>query len=95
MTAAVVPQGVTRLGDDCFSGSECLASVTLPEGLAEIGPDAFFRTGVKSLVIPATVNAIGDTAFDEALLSAIYWYCRKVGDGIADGVRLEPLVSLC
>ena len=23
------------------------------------------------------------------------WYCRKVGDGIADGVRLEPLVSLC
>ena len=23
------------------------------------------------------------------------WYCRKVGDGIADGVRLEPLVSPC
>ena len=22
-------------------------------------------------------------------------YCRKVGDGIADGVRLEPLVSPC
>ena len=27
--------------------------------------------------------------------SGKYWYCRKVGDGIADGVRLEPLVSPC
>ena len=30
----------------------------------------------------------------EALVKK-YRYCRKVGDGIADGVRLEPLVSLC
>ena len=35
----------------------------------------------------------GDTA--EQWGGIILWYCRKVGDGIADGVRLEPLVSLC
>ena len=49
--------------DDYHSGETKLASVTLPEGLEEIGDYAFCKTGLPSIVIPASVRSIGTGAF--------------------------------
>lgn len=54
-----VPSGVTVIGDNAFSGCWNLDEVILPEGLIEIQDTAFSGCGIRSITIPATVNAIG------------------------------------
>ena len=47
--------------------SECVAleSVEIPEGVTTISEDAFYHTGLRSLVIPSSVENIGSKAFAE------------------------------
>lgn len=46
---------VTEIANAAFSGKTALVSVTLPDTLTTIGLAAFGQTGVKELVIPASV----------------------------------------
>lgn len=68
----VVPRSVKRIGDEAFSpdwsGNTNLSSLTLNEGLEEIGYRAFsndsgYGIKIKELVIPSTVKTVGDFAF--------------------------------
>ena len=40
-THVVIPEGVTRIGNDAFFGRDNLISVLLPEGITTIGEQAF------------------------------------------------------
>jgi hypothetical protein len=52
------------MADGVFSGCENLTSVTLPETLEAIAPNAFaYCTSLKSVVIPSSVTNIGYSAF--------------------------------
>ena len=42
-----------------------MKSVTLPEGLKEIGDNAFARTNLSALTLPSTLKKIGNRAFAE------------------------------
>ena len=46
-----------------FSGCTSLTAVTLPEGLREIGYEAFCRTGLTEVVLPDSVKTLGGRAF--------------------------------
>ncbi|MBQ8381424.1 MAG: leucine-rich repeat protein [Clostridia bacterium] len=60
----VIPEGVTRIEDNTFSGAFSLETLTLPESLTAIGKRAFFGcSALKSVVIPDNVISIGDEAF--------------------------------
>ena len=54
---------VTAIDAHAFQNCGKLKSVTLPSTLTTIGNEAFYRTGLTSISIPASVTSIGDFAF--------------------------------
>ena len=58
-TSAVIPEGVTEITDNCFSGNKVLKSVTLPNSLEIIGENAFANCdNLTSITIPNNVTDI-------------------------------------
>ncbi len=59
-----VPDGVTEIAVDAFSGCEKLTSVKLPESVQKIGTAAFYECyGLTSVNIPESVSVIENGAF--------------------------------
>lgn len=58
-----VPQSVSSIGDYAFEGSSNLHSVTLPDGLASIGENAFANSRLERAELPSSVRRIGSRAF--------------------------------
>ncbi len=60
----VVPEGVTQIANDVFSGFKSTKKIILPNGLKKIGDHAFFHChNLASIDIPSTVTSIGESAF--------------------------------
>lgn len=61
---AVIPEGVTAIGNDAFRDCWSLTGVTFLKGVREIGNNAFADcTGLQSVSIPKGVKRVGDEAF--------------------------------
>ena len=59
----VIPDGVTTIGEDAFSGSS-LTSVSIPDSVTSIGGEAFsYCSSLTSVSIPDSVTSIGYRAF--------------------------------
>ena len=72
LDCAIVPIGVTEIGESAFEGCECLISVTLPKSLIRIGEKAFyFCRNLETVTIPDGVKEIGDHAFCGTALSEV------------------------
>ena len=56
--------GVETIEDNAFYGCNSLVSVTLPNTVKEIQQNAFFKTSLESIKIPASVNTIEAAAFN-------------------------------
>ncbi len=54
----LLPMGLRQIQQFAFFGCKELVSVSLPEGLEEIGSYAFGNTGLTELVIPQSVKAL-------------------------------------
>lgn len=62
-TSYEIPENVRTVADDAFRYSENLLNITLPQGLAVIGEEAFYSSGITSIAIPSTVTDIEKNAF--------------------------------
>ncbi len=60
---------VTRIEDFAFYGCLKLKSISIPESVLCIGGSAFSQSGLTSVLIPSSVNDIGETAF---------WNCKDL-----------------
>ena len=70
VTSVIMPNSVTKIGNDAFSGCSGLTELTLPDSLVSIGDRAFVNcSGISSVVIPDNVRSIGLAAFA---------YCKKL-----------------
>jgi hypothetical protein len=58
-----MPSQLTYIGSAAFAGCAQLTDVTLNDGLLEIGQGAFAGAGMKSIVVPSSVDTIGYCAF--------------------------------
>lgn len=68
LTAVTVPENVKRIGNYVFSYGP-VASVALPEGLTEIGDNAFeFCRDLTGITLPQGLSKVGAMAF---------WYCSN------------------
>ena len=62
--SAIIPEGVTSIGDDAFEDCLSLNSVSLPESLTDMGEQAFMNCiDLTSITIPRKVENIGEWAF--------------------------------
>ena len=60
----IIPDSVTSIGSDAFSGCKGLTSITIPDSVTSIGNYAFKGcTGLTSIVILDSVTSIGYAAF--------------------------------
>ena len=61
---AVIPEGVSAIGEGAFEDCTFLESISIPNGVTSIGDDAFREChSLVSISIPASVANIGYTAF--------------------------------
>ncbi|MCD7919855.1 MAG: leucine-rich repeat domain-containing protein [Clostridiales bacterium] len=65
-----------------FASSSSLKTVVLPEGLTEIGSQAFYGSSVESVTIPSTVTVIGANAFQS---------CSSLREVIIEGTSLVEI----
>lgn len=64
----IIPDGVTEIGYEAFSGCEKLSSITIPNSVTSIGEGAFsWCEGLSSIIIPSSVTSIGDSAFADCI----------------------------
>ncbi|MBQ7912195.1 MAG: leucine-rich repeat domain-containing protein [Clostridia bacterium] len=61
-----VPFGMRKIGPWAFNSCQYLRSVTIPEGVEEIGECAFGFTSLKEVVLPKSLNEIGEDIFNGA-----------------------------
>ncbi|MBC5786891.1 leucine-rich repeat protein [Clostridium facile] len=60
----VIPDGVTKIGDNAFFRSPELTSIIIPDTVTSIGEEAFYHCGnLESIVIPEGVTAIERATF--------------------------------
>jgi len=64
VTSIVVEEGITGLGNYLAKGFNKVTSVTLPEGLTSIGTACFSGHRFESIVLPETLETIGNYAFE-------------------------------
>ncbi|MCR4644471.1 MAG: leucine-rich repeat domain-containing protein [Oscillospiraceae bacterium] len=64
VTEAVIPDGVTSIGEKAFQKCKSLTSVIMPDGVTSIGEKAFQKCrDLISVRIPDSVTCIGELAF--------------------------------
>ena len=64
ITSVIIPDGVTRIGNNAFSGAYNLASVSMGDDVVAIGNNAFEAcNSLSSITLSSHVTTIGDYAF--------------------------------
>lgn len=80
IVTAVIPDGVTNIGERAFAECTSLTSVTIPDSVTSIGNFIFaYSKPLTSITIPDSVTSIGNYAFG---------YCaslKTINCGFAEG----------
>ncbi len=85
---AVVPEGVTYIGDHAFRTGEytgsCLETVQLPEGLEYLGNCAFYGGIFQEVSLPGSLKAVGKEVFRAAEVKTVTLAegLRRIGEGM-------------
>ncbi len=65
LTSVTFAGYIQYFGNNVFYGCKSLTSFTIPDTVLNIGNSAFYKSGLRSINLPASVNYIGSYAFAE------------------------------
>lgn len=72
LTGVVLPEGITKWGNDIFNGCDSLKSVRLPNDMKRINNYMFqYCKSLESITLPDSLTEIGYGAFNESGLTSI------------------------
>ncbi len=66
-----IPETVLTIGGYAFAYNKTIGDLVIPEGVTKIDKNAFYYSGITSVVIPTTVTEIGNYAFQHASLEEL------------------------
>lgn len=66
LTTISFPESVTKINNETFSGCSALQSIELPNTLTSLGYGSFYRSGLNSITIPASIKRIPENCFAES-----------------------------
>lgn len=73
LCSILIPQGVTRIAEECFLKCRDLLELQLPETLQDLEPSAFRGCGLRSLRLPSGLKLIPYRCFMECrALETVY-----------------------
>ena len=97
-TEVTLPNTITAIGNDAFSGNEALYKVVIPDSVKTIGPSAFENcTNLTKVSIGSSVKSIGSAAFSGCkFLQSINIpaKCDSLGSGVFAGCSSLSSVSI-
>lgn len=89
LNTITIPGSVKSIGRGAFFANESLISITLNEGLEEIGDEAFRCTSITTAIIPNSVKKIGIQAFSCKALQELFVpdNLRNIGNNAFAGAK--------
>lgn len=86
-----IPNSVTTIAESAFSSCKSLEKINIPESVKEIGKVAFSYCGLKSLIIPDSVELVGERIIEhteelEYLKFPRYVMVDRLGDDILTSI---------
>ncbi len=60
----IIPNGVKEIGESAFEDCKTMTSITIPDSVKAIHEKAFYRTYLKKIHIPKSVNYIDKNSFE-------------------------------
>ena len=79
-----IPKAIRAIKDNAFDGCTGMRTVTLGDGLEEIGKEAFGKcTSLQYILIPPTVKTIDDTAFKDCSNLTSVKFCEEIEEFVA------------
>ena len=95
ITTINIQEGVTDIGGHAFEDLGSATSLSLPEGLQNIGSESFHGTSITSLELPSTVKSIGQYAFAISTLediSPLPEGLKTIGNMVFANTKITDLV---
>ena len=87
---------VTHLGDNIFGGCTSLRSLTIPEGVVNIGLEAFMEcSSLVSITLPSSLEKLGGLSFVGcSSLTSLTVLSKKLNASLVNFQKLDHLTSL-
>ena len=89
----VLPEGVTKIGDEAFAYCWHMFAITLPSTLTYIGDDAFWGAEIQELDLSECLTHLGRNAFCLTWLRGIEWPAAitEVPEGLFERSRIYSI----
>jgi len=81
---------LVSIPSQCFYGAKVIGHLTIPEGITEIGTNAFGGTKIESLTLPQSIKTLYGTAFGNTDTLAEINFPQSLSHG--DGLRIYNAV---
>lgn len=97
ITTVSLPGSLKKVPDNLFHSTlhQNLTSVTLGEGIEEIGANAFFGCGLTSIVLPSSLKTVGNKAFHSCKFTELTIPASVTSIGEGAFLLIENLSVTC